>query len=72
MKKILVVLSSLHIGGAEARMTDVAEKLPKYKYTVDFLCMDTSENQFFEERLKKCGVNIIKIATPSGRELFSH
>lgn len=37
MKKIIIVLSSLHIGGAEVRMTDIAKKLLKDKYSVDSL-----------------------------------
>lgn len=72
MKRILVVLSSLQIGGAEARMTDVAENLPKDKYEIDFLCMDETENQFFEERLTRCGVRIIKIPALTGRNILFH
>ncbi|MBE7064467.1 MAG: glycosyltransferase family 1 protein [Ruminococcaceae bacterium] len=72
MKKVLVVLSSLNIGGAEARMTDVAEHLPRDKFQIDFLSMNLSESQFFEERLKACGVNIIKTSPPSGKRMLSH
>lgn len=72
MKKILVVLSSLHIGGAEARMTDIAEALPKDEYEIDFLCMDEAENQFYEERLNHCGVRIIKIPALTGKNIIFH
>lgn len=72
MKKVLIALSSLNIGGAEARMTDVAEHLPKSEFQIDVLSMNLSDNQFFEERLRACGANIIKTSPPSGKKMLSH
>lgn len=63
MIRVLQVLASLNMGGAESRMMDVYRKIDRTKYAFDFLTMQL-EPQYFEEEIKALGGRVIKIAPP--------
>ena len=59
--KILHIITSLHTGGAEKLIVDIAPKLKNLGHTVDVLLFDGS-NTPFKQQLTKLNVNILTLS----------
>lgn len=62
--RVLQVFGSLNVGGAEARMMDVYRQIDKHKVQFDFISLDDSPNQFFENEIITLGGSIYKVPSP--------
>ena len=68
--KVLQVMGSLELGGAESRMMDVYRHLDRQKYTFDFLAF-MKGHQFFEDEIKQFGGKVFKVDSPSMTNMLS-
>ena len=66
--RILQVLGSLKIGGAESRMMDVYRHIDKNKYEFDFLIFSSGE-QPFEDEVRTLGGRVYRLESPSPRNM---
>ena len=67
--RILQVLGSLKVGGAESRMMDVYRRIDKTQFEFDFLIF-VNEEQPFEAEVRSLGGNVYKLQTPSLRKMI--
>lgn len=70
--KILVVLPSLNLGGAESRMVDILKGIDKNIFAMDFLILSDEDNQYYENVVESLGSRIIKIPSPRKENLIMH
>ncbi len=59
--KILHVITSLNIGGAEKLIVDIVPRLQDSGHQVD-VCLFNGENTPFKQRLLECGCQIISFS----------
>ena len=69
---VIHVFGSLNVGGAESRMMDIYRKIDRNKVNFNFVSLDLSENQYFEEEIKLRGGNINKVNSPREIGVLSH
>jgi len=69
---VIHVLGSLNVGGAESRIMDIYEKIDSNKIKFEFVSMDMSHNQFFEDNILLKGGKVHKIDSPRKVGLFYH
>lgn len=70
--KVIHVFGSLNVGGAESRIMDVFRKIDKSKVMFDFITLDVSENQYFENEIRSLGGTIFKVPSPIKVGFFKH
>ena len=70
--KVLQVLGSLNMGGAESRMMDVFRQINRETTEFHFLVLNTEENQYFEAEIRSLGGTIIKIKAPKAKDTLRH
>ena len=63
MNKVLIIIGSLKMGGAEKIMVDLAEYIDKNEFEIYFLVYN-QKIEIFEERVKKFGGHVIHIKRP--------
>ena len=66
--RVLQVLASLNVGGAESRMMDVYRKIDRSKFSFDFLSL--SEEGYFKDEILSMGGKVISVAYP--HNLLTH
>ncbi len=69
--KVLQVLGSLNMGGAESRMMDVYRMMDRGSIHFDFLIFQKDE-QFFEKEVQELGGEIIKLKMPGPGSILRH
>ena len=69
--KVLQVLGSMNMGGAECRMMDVYRHINRTLYDFDFVSFTEGED-FFEKEIRSYGGEVHHIASPRGRSLIQH
>ncbi len=70
--KVLQVLGSLNMGGAESRMMDVFRQIDREATEFHFLVLNTEENQYFEAEIRSLGGTIIKTDAPKAKDAIRH
>lgn len=63
--KVLQVIGSLHIGGAENMAMNILRYIDRGKYQIDFLVFDGTKENSFESEAISLGANIIMLNKPS-------
>ena len=58
MKRLLCIVDSMNIGGAETFLMKIFRVLDKNKYMIDFI---VSDNGFYDNEVRECGGKIYKI-----------
>lgn len=62
--KVIHVFGSLNVGGAESRIMDVFRNINRNIVSFDFISLDFSKNQYFEDEIRLMGANLYKINSP--------
>ncbi len=69
--RVLQIMASLGMGGAESRMMDVYRNVEKEAYTLDFLTMQDVVEHYEPELIEK-GANVIHVKNPRQVNIFKH
>lgn len=64
IKRVLCLISSMNVGGAETFLMKIYRKLDKSKYQMDF-CVNISEKGFYDDEIRSLGGKIYNIPCKS-------
>jgi len=64
IKRVLHIFGSLDMGGAETRTIDIYKNIDRNKVQFDFISLDSSENQTYENEILELGGKIFKLESP--------
>lgn len=70
MKRILCIVGSMNMGGAETFLMKIYRKLDKSKYQLDF-CVCTSDECYYDKEIEQLGGKIHRIVSKTKRPLKS-
>lgn len=69
--RVLQVLGSLGMGGAESRIMDVYRHMDRSAVVFDYLTLSL-ENQYYEDEIQALGGNVIKLESPRKCGIWRH
>lgn len=64
--KMFHMLDNLEIGGVQTVLMNILEAIDKDKYEIHIVVFDNDKKEFYEDKIKKMGIRLIKIPRVNG------